>query len=185
MPGKPQVMASAPSARSRGPSAWTLRERSLAMQRTSNKVGTLAAALAKARRYVLCTVSGMPGEEDLQARDLADQTLVQAPKSGPPIKGNGSDELPTKAFQEARKGPNKPTPLLSREASATLRDQLLAELEGLELKDLDAWTFQAGPKANTLTPADGDEVRVAFQTRLGRLQTIAGEDLSAELDQWI
>ena len=58
---------------------------------------------------------------------------------------------------------------------------MLAELEGLELKDgLDAWTFQAWPKANTLTPADGDEVRVAFQARLGRL---ADEDLSPERDQ--
>jgi ERF superfamily len=145
----------------------------------------MGAALTYARRYALFTLVGIAGEDDLDAPDLAVQTAVPAPKSGPPIKGNGSDELPTKAFQEARKGPNKPTPLLSREASATLRDQLLAELEGLELNDgLDAWTFQAWPKANTLTPADGDEVRVAFQARLGRLQTIADEDLSpAERDQ--
>ena len=144
----------------------------------------MGAALTYARRYALFTLVGIAGEDDLDAPDLAVQTVVPALKSGPPIKGNGSDELPTKAFQEARKGPNKPTPLLSREASATLRDQLLTELEGLELKDLDAWTFQAWPKANTLTPADGDEVRVAFQARLGRLQTIADEDLSpAERDQ--
>ncbi len=144
----------------------------------------MGAALTYARRYALFTLVGIAGEDDLDAPDLAVQTLVPAPKSGPPIKGNGSDELPTKAFQEARKGANKPTPLLSREASAILRDQLLAELEGLELKDLDAWTFQGWPKANTLTPADGDEVRVAFQARLGRLQTIADEDLpSAERDQ--
>jgi hypothetical protein len=143
----------------------------------------MGAALTYARRYALFTLVGIAGEDDLDAPDLAVQTVVPALKSGPPIKGNGSDELPTKAFQEARKGPNKPTPLLSREASATLRDQLLTELEGLELKDLDAWTFQAWPKANTLTPADGDEVRVAFQARLGRLQTIADDDLSAERDQ--
>ena len=63
------------------------------------------------------------------------------------------------------------------QASATLRDQLLAELEGLEPKDgLDAWTFQAWSRANTLTPADGDEVRLAFQARLGGLQTIKDED---------
>jgi hypothetical protein len=111
------------------------------------------------------------------------------PKNDLPIKGNGSDKLrppPTKAFQEPRKGPNgKPISILSREASATLRDQLLAELEGLELDDgLDAWTLQAWPKANTLTPADGDEVRLAFQARLGRLQTIPDEDLSpAERDR--
>jgi ERF superfamily len=148
----------------------------------------MGAALTYARRYALFTLVGIAGEDDLDAPDVAFQTVVPTPKSGPPIKGNGSDELrsspPTKPFQEARKGPNdKPLPILSREASATLRDQLLAELEGLELKDLDAWTFQAWPKANTLTPADGDEVGVAFQARLGRLQTIPDEDLSpAELD---
>jgi hypothetical protein len=62
---------------------------------------------------------------------------------------------------------------------------LLTELEGLELNDgLDAWTFQAWPRANTLTPADGDKVRVAFQARLGRLETISDEVLSpTEPDQ--
>jgi ERF superfamily/Putative HNHc nuclease len=150
----------------------------------------MGAALTYARRYALFTLVGIAGEDDLDAPDLAIQTVDPGPKSGPPTKGNGSDELrpspPTKPFQEARKGANrKPLPILSREASATLRDQLLAELEGLELKDgLGAWTLQAWPKANSLTPADGDEVRVAFQARLGHLQTIPDEDLSpAERDQ--
>ena len=142
----------------------------------------MGAALTYARRYALFTLVGIAGEDDLDAPDLAFQTVDPDPK-GPRIKGNGSDELrpppPTKPFQEARKGANgKPLPALSREASATLRDQLLAELEGLEPKDgLDAWAFQAWPKANTLTPADGDEVRLAFQARLDRLQTIPDEDL--------
>ena len=38
-------------------------------------------------------------------------------------------------------------PVLSKEASATLRDQLLAELEGLmPQEDLGAWTFHAQPE---------------------------------------
>jgi hypothetical protein len=150
----------------------------------------MGAALTYARRYALSTLVGIAGEDDLDAPDLALQTVVPPPKRGPPIKGNGADELrpppTTRVFKEARKGPNgKPLPILSREASATLRDQLLAELEGLEFKDgLDAWTFQAWPKANTLTPADGDEVRLAFQARLGRLQTTPDEDPSpAERNQ--
>ena len=82
----------------------------------------------------------------------------------------------TKTFQGLRKGPSDRAAVLSGEASAILRDQLLAEMEGLEIKDdLDAWTLRAWPKANTLTPADGDEVRLAFQARLGRLQTIPDE----------
>ena len=61
---------------------------------------------------------------------------------------------------------------------------MLAELEGLGLEDLDAWTFQAWPKANTLTPADGDQVKLAFQARLGHLQSIPHEDPSpAERDR--
>ena len=50
-------------------------------------------------------------------------------------------------------------PVLSAEASAVLRDDLLAELEGLGLKHLDVWTLRAWPRANTLTSDDGDKVR--------------------------
>src|SRR5258705_10261472 len=53
MPGKPRVMASAQSARSRGPSALIFSEGSLAMQRSSNKIGALAAALAKAQAEIV------------------------------------------------------------------------------------------------------------------------------------
>ena len=75
----------------------------------------MGAALTYARRYALFTLVGIAGEDDLDAPDLAFQSVDPAPKSGPPIKGNGSGELrpppPTKAFQEARKGANgKPTP---------------------------------------------------------------------------
>jgi hypothetical protein len=84
---------------------------------------------------------------------------------------------PARSFQGARKsavGPKAPT--LSGEASASLRDQLLAEMEGLPRKDdFDAWTLRAWPKANSLTPADGDRVRQAFQVRLNCPQTTADE----------
>jgi hypothetical protein len=73
---------------------------------------------------------------------------------------------------------------LSPEASVVLRDQLLAELEALALDDLDAWTLRAWPRANGRTAEDGDEVRVAFQVRLGSLQTVPDEDVSrAKPDQ--
>src|SRR6478672_10169543 len=52
MPGKPRVMASAPSARSLVPSALTSSVRSRAMQRSSHKIGALAAALAKAQSEI-------------------------------------------------------------------------------------------------------------------------------------
>src|SRR4249920_442294 len=66
----------------------------------------MGAALTYARRYALFTLVGIAGEDDLDAPDLA----LRGVESGPPIKGNGSDELrpppPTKPFQEPRKGPN-------------------------------------------------------------------------------
>jgi hypothetical protein len=69
----------------------------------------ISAALTYARRYALFTLVGIAGEDDLDAPDVAFQTVVPAPKSRPPIKGNGSDELrslpPAKPSQEARKGP--------------------------------------------------------------------------------
>ena len=51
-----------------------------------------------------------------------------------------------KTFLGSRKGTNgTPPPNLTNEASAILRDQLLAELDELGLKnDLDAWTLQHG-----------------------------------------
>jgi len=91
-----------------------------------------------------------------------------------------------KTFQGPRKGPNGARAgVLPNEASATLRDQLLAELDNLGLMDdLDAWTLQAWPKANTLTPTDGDKVRVTFQARLGRLQTPQDEGNRHEPPTW-
>src|SRR6187399_3361313 len=52
MPGKPRVMASVPNVQSQVPSALNCSERSLAMQRSSNKIGALAAALAKAQSEI-------------------------------------------------------------------------------------------------------------------------------------
>jgi hypothetical protein len=53
----------------------------------------MGAALTYARRYALFTLVGIAGEDDLDAPDLPFQTVVPAPKSSPPIKGNGSDEI--------------------------------------------------------------------------------------------
>ena len=89
-------------------------------------------------------------------------------------------QAPTKAFQGPRKGPiGTKGVALSDQASAILRDHLISELEGLGLKDdLDAWTLRAWPKANILTPADGDKVRLAFDARLARLRTPQDEEVS-------
>jgi hypothetical protein len=142
----------------------------------------MGAALTYARRYALFTLVGIAGEDDLDAPDLALRGIdPPGPKNGPPAINSGSSgQMPpsrTETFQRPRKGANG-AGVLSAEASATLRDQLLAELEGLGLKDdLEAWTIRAWPRANSLTPIDGDKIREVFQSRLARLQSTPDADL--------
>ena len=143
----------------------------------------MGAALTYARRYALFTLVGIAGEDDLDAPDL--QEVYPAPKkNGPSAKNPGLNghTPPTRAgtFQRQRKGVNSTwAAVLSNEASVILRDQLLVELEGLELKiDQDAWTLRAWPMAHTLAPADGDKVREAFQDRLTWLQSTLDADIS-------
>ena len=93
-------------------------------------------------------------------------------------RGRPSARSRSRRSQEPRKSAIGPkAKVLSAEASAVLRDDLLAELEGLE-DDLDAWTLRAWPRANTLTSDDGDKVRRAFETRLARLPSMTNQDLS-------
>jgi hypothetical protein len=145
----------------------------------------MGAALTYARRYALFTLVGIAGEDDLDAPDLALQKVEPNPKNGPPIKESASNghgvPSPAKPFQGPRTGTNgKSSPILSKETSAALRDQILAELESLKPQEnLDAWILRTWPKANSLAPADGDRVRIAFQARLVRLQAIPeNEDLT-------
>ena len=141
----------------------------------------MGAALTYARRYALFTLVGIAGEDDLDAPDLA--VLSPSPQNGPPTtkpRSNSQPPATAKTFHGPRKDANgAQAGVLPSEAPSTLRDQLLAELDRLGLKDdLDAWTLQAWPKANTLTPEDGDRVRLAFQARLARLQEPPNEDVA-------
>src|SRR6187397_963864 len=88
----------------------------------------MGAALTYARRYALFTLVGIAGEDDLDAPDLALQRIDPAPKSGPPVNGNGSNGVgappPPKPLQGPRQGPIGKPPNLSHEESVMLRDQL-------------------------------------------------------------
>jgi hypothetical protein len=91
-----------------------------------------------------------------------------------------------KSLHGPRKGANGDrATVLSGETSAILRDQLLAEIAGLGAHDdLDAWTLRAWPKANSLTPEDGDKVKEAFRAQLTQVQSTPdeGHHQPAELD---
>src|SRR5262249_24622831 len=66
------------------------------------------------------------------------------------------------------------TPLLDSDASAALRDQLVADLNDLRSAEQAAtWGLQALVAKNTLLPGDADCIESAFQVRLSKL---ASED---------
>jgi hypothetical protein len=148
----------------------------------------MGAALTYARRYALFTLVGIAGEDDLDAPDLAVQTVDPSPQNSPSVQDSEGSKTksPGRAFQGARKGATAAKAgVFTSEASAMLRDQLLAELETMVREDdLDAWTLRMWPKVNSLTAADGDKVRQAFQDRLTHLQSRRVDDFSpAENDQ--
>ncbi|MBR1155789.1 ERF family protein [Bradyrhizobium sp. JYMT SZCCT0428] len=142
----------------------------------------MGSALTYARRYGLFTLVGIAGDDDLDAPDPGPQPADPAPTHRPPQSGTNGQTPPARSFQGARKRADVAhVSVLPAEASATLRDQLLAELDGLGLKDdLDAWTLQAWPKANSLTPADGDKVRAVFQVRLARGEMTSEADTASD-----
>src|ERR1700719_2891642 len=101
----------------------------------------MGAALTYARRYALFTLVGIAGEDDLDAPDLAGQPAGGAAQAGNvldrgELNGNGAAERSAAAgslgaFAKNRKAWTPPRQTLPPEASAALRDRLLAELRHL------------------------------------------------------
>ena len=98
----------------------------------------MGAALTYARRYALFTLVGIAGEDDLDAPDLAAPTNTSSGKGPAHAKAAGNGKLNggrdgsvhrSTARRDARVRP--PKEMLGAEASAELRDRLIAELGSL------------------------------------------------------
>jgi len=161
----------------------------------------MGAALTYARRYALFTLVGIAGEDDLDAPDLnlkagapgvdgdsnggeaSQATIAQADRTA------GPRERATATFQPALRvlandGPTVkasnvrkvavPRPVravLSAEESATLRDQLIADLDRLQSPDEAAdWVHKNLAVKNSLTAADADSVEASFRERVSTLE---------------
>ena len=135
----------------------------------------MGAALTYARRYALFTLVGIAGEDDLDAPDLVAPT-PPAPKSetgttkdrlnGGPVcpsqRQSGSGQQ--KAANSAR--------TLEAEASEVLRDQLIAQLKGLNSAEEAAdWAHRVLALKASLVFADARQVELAFQLKLSTLVT--------------
>jgi hypothetical protein len=139
----------------------------------------MGAALTYARRYALFTLVGIAGEDDLDAPDLLPPEQ-QTSKSNDP-KGGGNSRLNgghphAPQFPAARRNgklqSNTSEPALGPEASAALRDRLVAELSDLACGDDAAiWARLSLVEKNKLTRADAQVVEESFQARLASFAT--------------
>jgi ERF superfamily len=128
----------------------------------------MGAALTYARRYALFALVGIAGEDDLDAPDLL-------PEPSPAVAMDPSQGAPN-----GRKPSNGSIhkPLLATEPSATLRDQLIAEIKNLKDPDeLALWAHRRLPAKNTLTADDALAVEAAYQEVLNLSVEPAGPTL--------
>jgi hypothetical protein len=147
----------------------------------------MGAALTYARRYALFTLVGIAGEDDLDAPDLIAPTTPSPRTEEPPTgkaKGrpNGGPAHQAQALSVTRQEnlPNS-TRLLEPDASAVLRDRLVAELEDLGSAEQAAtWGLQALVAKNTLLSVDAERVESAFRIQLSRFASEAVASSSAK-----
>jgi hypothetical protein len=139
----------------------------------------MGAALTYARRYGLFTLVGIAGEDDMGAPDLA----APAPATGPSKESkldrttgsNGANHTATP--RSARSGSETAGSAicrieLSATLSASLREELLREIEALDSNDDAAlWSQRRIGAKNTLIARDAERVEQEFRTRLTRLET--------------
>ena len=155
---------------------------------TPHRIG---AALTYARRYALFTLVGIAGEDDTDAPDLnSPKPMAQNARPGKRVSSTGhapDNELNSgeRASVPARTAVKAARSVLNSEASAPLRDRLLAELTGLSSTDDAAlWARRIMGSKNSLTAADAGVVEEAFANKLRDLEAqIAGEAESTASDR--
>ncbi len=127
----------------------------------------MGAALTYARRYALFTLVGIAGEDDLDAPDLTTPTSRAPGLEKPKLPRNGRPNGGHSGSVQRRITPKPLEPVLGPEASAVLRDRLLAELTGLGSgDDMAAWAHRCLPEKNRLTATDAERLEEAFRERL-------------------
>lgn len=118
----------------------------------------MGAALTYARRYALFALVGIAGEDDLDAPDTSIEPTPSV-SAGRPAIGQLHIKSP--------RGVMHKQPVLSRELSGQLRDELLVEIKILKNSDeLALWAHRRLSAKNTLTQDDSRIIENAYQTIL-------------------
>jgi hypothetical protein len=134
----------------------------------------MGAALTYARRYALFTLVGIAGEDDVDAPDLLPPEQPTPKRQEPTPSGNarlnGGRQHRSQRIgrQQGYMAHSRSTePRLDAEASAALRDQLVAELSRLNDSDeAAAWAHRSLSEKNRLITTDVQRIEEAFQARL-------------------
>ena len=132
----------------------------------------MGAALTYARRYALFTLVGIAGEDDVDAPDLNEPT-PETDKLKISSKSDGTGSRQSTSNRLGGRGRPKKSatvslqPELSIALSASLRTELLHEIEGLSTAD-DAvvWAQRRLVAKNQLSAADAQQVEEAFAAKL-------------------
>lgn len=118
----------------------------------------MGAALTYARRYALFALVGIAGEDDLDAPDTSIEPTPSVSAGRPAI-----DQLHIKSA----KGIMHKQPVLSRELSRQLRDEMLVEISIPKNSDeLALWARRRLSAKNTLTQDDSRTIENAYQAIL-------------------
>jgi hypothetical protein len=139
----------------------------------------MGAALTYARRYALFTLVGIAGEDDLDAPDLRSPAAPTSRTEEPVANKKGRFDGGQAQFPHqlsiagsAKAASRSPMPVLEPEASAALRDQLIAELKELNSAEEAAdWAHRVLGSKNSLVAADANQVELAFQLKLSIVTT--------------
>jgi hypothetical protein len=138
----------------------------------------MGAALTYARRYALFTLVGIAGEDDLDAPDLMEDPVPERekPRINRRAGVNGGQQIgshrPAGRGSPNRSGSASTQVELSSARSASLRAELLHEIEGVSTADDAALWAQRRLKAkNQLSAAEAVAVERAFAAKLAKMPT--------------
>ncbi|MFZ1152489.1 MAG: antitoxin Xre/MbcA/ParS toxin-binding domain-containing protein [Xanthobacteraceae bacterium] len=133
----------------------------------------MGAALSCARRYALFTLVGVAGEDDLDTPDLVAPTsaITLSTEPKPSSKSDGRNrkapERVTSVAATNRAGSVAAQSELSAVLSASLRDELLREIDALNSADGAAlWAQRRLAAKNQLSATDAQRVEEAFAAKL-------------------
>jgi hypothetical protein len=142
----------------------------------------MGAALTYARRYGLFTLVGIAGEDDLDAPDLMNPSPETGKKANSKTPSNGGQQTRSgdrAGRDRSRRASGTPQFELSAALSASLRDELLREIEGLGSADHAAiWAQRKLAAKNKLCANDAESVEHAFKVRLASFASEPATELA-------